>query len=131
MVPLALKLAIADTAAASPTVGGSTLLYINMTSASLQPVNIQRLLKENNRLEEAAQYAQSINKGSTIAAWHACGPALPVGVAAAVQQQEALLAKQELQNARKMRLKQLLERERLAWEAELRDQGLSLNKHRP
>lgn len=98
-----------------------------------QPVNIQRLLKENNRVAEATQYASNVTQGSIVAGWHESGPSAHTMTqdAATGMPQEAVLAKQELQRARKMRLQHLLESERLALETELHQRGLALTKHNP
>lgn len=103
-----------------------------MTSPSLQPVNIQRLLKQNNQIAEACEYAKSICTGSIVAGWHESGPSArgAQSAAATLQQQERVLAQQGLLKERQMKLKQLLERERLDLEAELQQQGLALVKHR-
>lgn len=103
-----------------------------MTSPALQPVGIQRLLKENDRIAEACQYAKSITQGSTVAAWHETGPASAATLAAAAKcaKQEAAMEKQQAQQQRKLKLQQLLEQERLAYEAELHQRGLSLLKCR-
>jgi hypothetical protein len=98
----------------------------------LQPVNIQRLLKQNDKFAEASQYAKSITTGSVVAAWHDTGAssAATKSAAAGSSQQEAMLQKKELQDQRKQRLKHLLEQERLALESELQQRGLALMKHR-
>lgn len=103
-----------------------------MTSPALQPVGIQRLLKQNDRIAEACHYAQHITQGSTVAAWHEAGPAPAATLSAAAKcaRQEAAMEKQQAQQQRKLRLQQLLEQERLALEAELQQRGLALLKCR-
>jgi hypothetical protein len=102
-----------------------------MTLPSLQPVNIQRLLKENTKIHDSYQYAKSITQGSIVASWHEAGPASSAQSANAKrEQQEAIMQQQQVTQQRKQKLEQLLELERLALEAELKQQGLALLKHR-
>lgn len=104
----------------------------SMTSPSLQPVNIQRLLRQNDKIADACHYAKSITQGCTVASWHEAGPASAASVSAAAKcaQQEAAMERQQMQQQRKLRLKQLLEQERMALEAELHQRGLALLKCR-
>jgi hypothetical protein len=61
----------------------------------LQPVNIQRLLKQNYKFAEASQYAKSITTGSIAADWHDTGASSTAAKSAAAKssQQEAMLQK--------------------------------------
>jgi hypothetical protein len=99
---------------------------------SSSPANIQRLLKTNDKINEACEYAKSIRTGSIVADWHEAPSAKPATAAAksVVQHKEAVMERQHLQERRKLRLKQLLERERLALEHELQQRGLALQKVR-
>lgn len=45
-----------------------TRLLGNMVS--LEPVNIQRLVRENQRRNDAEVYSKSITKGSVVSGWH-------------------------------------------------------------
>jgi hypothetical protein len=36
----------------------------------MEPLNIQRLVRQNKQYADAAQHAQSITKGSIVSAWH-------------------------------------------------------------
>lgn len=103
-----------------------------MASPSLAPVNIQRLLRQNDKISEACEYAKSIRTGSIVAGWHEAPSANAAAAAAQSQAQrkEAVMERQELQERRKLRLKQLLEQERLALEQELHQRGLALTKVR-
>lgn len=91
-----------------------------------EPINIQRLVRENARIAQAKVYADSIQKGSTAAAWRqqaaletACGARFD----RAVQAQEARLT------LRKQKLRQLLAQEQKMFDAELQARRLCLAKH--
>lgn len=104
-------------------------------SASLAPVNIQRMLKKNHQISEAQSYAKTIVSGSIVASWHerprnTTSAAVTGKSTQQQQQQEAQLERQQHKQQRQLRLKQLLDSERLALEAELRQRGLALTKHR-
>jgi hypothetical protein len=103
-----------------------------MTSPELQPVNIQRLLKQNDKIAHACTYAKSITQGSIVAGWHENGPSAAAAKTAAskAEQQECTMWNQQILNQRQIRMKQLLQQERLALEAELQQRGLALVKVR-
>lgn len=126
---------------------------------SLEPVNIQRLVRENQKRSDAESYARSITKGSVVSGWHEknsrssgctrigvsdCLQALQASTSPQATQratasvisegrdiiQEELLGKQALLETRKQRLQALMQQERLEYEAELRSRGLALVKQR-
>lgn len=117
------------------------------------PLNIQRLVRENEANASAVAYARTINNGSTISSWHekkfqrANNSQLTMKTAdltwkeTSVMQRhfatdkeqigmELKMANDALKKQRSARLKELYEREKLAYEAELNAKGLALRKFR-
>lgn len=117
------------------------------------PLNIQRLVRQNDQHVAATAYANNINQGSAVSAWHekkfqkANASQLTVKTAdfsfkeTSVMQRHAATAKEQIgmelrmANAavkleRAARMKDLFERETLAYEAELNAKGLALKKYK-
>eukprot|EP00879_Flechtneria_rotunda_P013691 GHRR01014301.1.p1 GENE.GHRR01014301.1~~GHRR01014301.1.p1 ORF type:complete len:123 (+),score=11.07 GHRR01014301.1:271-639(+) len=120
--------------------------------SSREPVNIQRLVRENKRVAEAEAYAKSITKGSIVSGWHerhdkgpwdSCGllqcltssSVPPEGTLSKATvksdiQHEVLQGNRTVLQMRQARLEELMRQERLQYEAELNAMGLALTKHR-
>lgn len=106
------------------------------------PRNVQQVLQENQRVESALKYSSDLRKGNVTAKWfeHDFQRAKAgTGTLGSTARKDT---PQELRDAglrtgietvkltRQARLKELYDREALAYEAELHEQGLSLVKPR-
>lgn len=106
------------------------------------PINIQRLIKQNEYFSKAKEYADQITKGSVVSGWHekqlqntgATGRSGRTGSPCAAptheMQAEISSANQSLSLVRKEKLRRLLQDETLLYEQQLQALGLSLVKHR-
>mmetsp|Transcript_17397 Transcript_17397/g.44554 ORF Transcript_17397/g.44554 Transcript_17397/m.44554 type:complete len:117 (+) Transcript_17397:212-562(+) len=110
------------------------------------PINITRLVKQNEQYSRAEAHAKSLLRGGETAAWHesafkAAGAPVPVPTgktaeysatssrATAEIMGELTAGRTTVMIERKARLKQLLESERMMYEDELNAQGLAIEKY--
>lgn len=119
---------------------------------SQEPVNIQRLVRQNDVYAKAETYARTVTVGNLVAGWHekdaqasrASGARTTGGPATLTQKgasisnigsgplaQEAALEARLAKQQRAARMQELYSREALAYDAELQQRGLSLHKDRP
>uniref|UniRef100_A0A061SDY7 Uncharacterized protein n=1 Tax=Tetraselmis sp. GSL018 TaxID=582737 RepID=A0A061SDY7_9CHLO len=109
------------------------------------PANVRRLVRLNNQYAAAESYAKDVLTGSRVATWHetkfqrsSLPDKVPTGqkpvnrnTAPAVQVEmhdELSELRKTMLEERKIRLKQLLESERLQYEEELNALGLAIEK---
>ncbi len=118
------------------------------------PVNVTRLVQENDRLAAAAQYATGMRKGSITAGWHERPVAEALGghvgvhhclsecahSSESIRSQRPLSTKQQqasqqaeaadkLLVGRRARMAERWREDRMAWQRELEARGLSLPLH--
>jgi hypothetical protein len=120
---------------------------------SQEPVNIQRLVRQNDVYAKAETYARTVTVGNLVAGWHekdaqasrASGARTTSSPATTLTQkgasisnigsgplaQEAALEARAAKQQRAARMQELYSREALAFDAELQQRGLSLHKDRP